>query len=181
MKRRDSSTSAEPPAEPGGVAELYRRYAAWLKRAMSRRFGAEQAEDLVQEAYLRIILAKTDLEIRHPRALLMRVAVNAAIDDRRRVQARGGGKTSALDDHGLEGFALAPAHQAEALLLKQVILALPTDLRDVFVLSRFSGLTYEEIGQLQGISVKTVEWRMSKALAQCGRALSMGNAGSKSP
>ena len=41
---------------------------------------------------------------------------------------------------------------------------LPTKTREVFLLSRKSGLSYKEIAEEQGISVKTVENQMGKAL-----------------
>lgn len=48
--------------------------------------------------------------------------------------------------------------------IDQAIAALPADLRETFLLSRFDELSYKEIAFKQTISVKSVEARMSKAL-----------------
>ena len=170
-----------PPAlaEADGAAgaaidQLYRSHGAWLQGALRRRFGPaviEIAEDLVQETYLRLAPGRLAQTIRSPRALLMRIAGNLALDHlrRRKVDER------ALQQERLGGVrALNPHQSAEplaALELRDAILGLPADLRDVFVLSRFGGLTYEAIADHFGLSVKTVEWRMSKALALCAERL----------
>ncbi|MEI6679367.1 MAG: RNA polymerase sigma-70 factor [Mariniphaga sp.] len=48
--------------------------------------------------------------------------------------------------------------------IDQSIAALPEDLRETFLLSRFDELAYKEIAQKQSISIKTVEARMTKSL-----------------
>jgi RNA polymerase sigma-70 factor (ECF subfamily) len=42
---------------------------------------------------------------------------------------------------------------------------LPDGIRETFVLNRFEGFTYQQIATQENISVKTVEYRISKALA----------------
>jgi RNA polymerase sigma-70 factor (ECF subfamily) len=58
--------------------------------------------------------------------------------------------------------------QVEAVELEEriaeVIAGLPEKCREVFELNRFGGLKYSEIADQLGISVKTVENQMSKAL-----------------
>ncbi|VWX49762.1 sigma factor-like helix-turn-helix DNA-binding protein [Novosphingobium sp. 9U] len=44
---------------------------------------------------------------------------------------------------------------------------MPEPLRDVFVLSRFQRMTNRDIALHLGVSIKTVEARMSKALEHC--------------
>ena len=128
---------------------LFRRYAAWLDGRLRSRLGPDEAADMVQETYLRI--APYDGEsIRHPKAFLLRVALNLVRDDRRR-QAR---RARLLDEQ--------PAAEAEAasqldqILLKQIVLTMPSLYRDIFVLNRFGGMTYPEIARARGISVKGV-------------------------
>ena len=147
---------------PAGLADLYRRYSAWLTARVAHRFGVDQAEDLAQETWLRIAPYQARGEIRHPKALLLRIASNLAIDAGR----RGGGREAVPDDDAADAPA-DPPPQTELLLLKQVVLSLPQPWRDVFVLNRFACLTYDQIGERLGISTKTVEWRMKKALAHC--------------
>jgi RNA polymerase sigma-70 factor, ECF subfamily len=48
--------------------------------------------------------------------------------------------------------------------IRKALLLLPEKCRQVFELSRFEGKKYSEIASLLGISVKTVETQMSKAL-----------------
>lgn len=48
---------------------------------------------------------------------------------------------------------------------------LPQDIRNTFMLSRFEGLSYQQIADRDNISVKTVEYRISKALTSLRKGL----------
>lgn len=56
-------------------------------------------------------------------------------------------------------------------VLKAAILRLPTNLRDVFVLHRFGGLTYDEIGLHLGITPEAVQAALAAALARIARTV----------
>jgi RNA polymerase sigma factor (sigma-70 family) len=148
------------------IEALFRRHSGWLMRALSFRFTPAVAEDLVQEAYLRIAPYQAAGEIRHPKALLLQIATNLANDEFRKARRMAPGGVD-NQDGGPSHFLTAASDQYEAVLLKDVVLSMPQLFRDVFVLSRFQGLSYEEIADRCGVSIKTVEWRMSKALAHC--------------
>jgi RNA polymerase sigma factor (sigma-70 family) len=145
--------------EPSEIDQIYRTHGNWLIAFLRRRFGQDDAEDLAQETYVRAVSARG--QIRNPRAFLARVALNAARDQIRRRKAR----PVLVRDDAVP--ATTQASQAEAIFLKQVIRTLPPKLRQVFILNRFGGLTYEAIAHRCGISVATVERRMTKALEMC--------------
>lgn len=151
------------------LTALVRRHRGWLVAVLRLRFGRDTAEDLAQEAFLRAARLPDPAALRRPRAWLLTVALNAARDQHRRRAVR----PPLTEADGARPLPELPAlpGQDEALLLKQVVLSLPPPLREVFVLSRFGGLTYAEIGRRLGISAKTVEWRMTRALAACAARL----------
>ncbi|MBK6025786.1 RNA polymerase sigma-70 factor (ECF subfamily) [Brevundimonas nasdae] len=149
------------PAPSSSVDELYRRYAAWLRARLGARFGAHAADDLVQEAYLRIRPYQAR-GIRSPKSLLLRIASNLALDGLAREAVR----QKHLNDASA-GSDAAFDSPHETLLLKQIVRSIPEKDREVFLLSRFGGLTHAQIAARLGIAVKTVEWRMARALKHC--------------
>lgn len=145
------------------VRDLYGRYASWLRAVLGARYGAEEAEDLAQDVWLRVVPYSAHVEIRHPPSLLLKIAANLVAD-----RAAAKSRTRCWETHQPECLSgLVWDAQTEELLAKEIILGLPQPLRDVFVLSRFGGLTNSQIAEQLGIRPKTVEWRMTKALAHC--------------
>lgn len=153
----------------GGIEGLYRSHVGWLRRALGHRLGGDTADidDIVQDAYIRVARYSEEDAQRYPRALLLRIALNLAKDQKRQDARMAANDTAALEDIAV------PGDQEYLLALKRTILSLPPDLRHVFLLSRFSAMTNAQIAEHLGVSVKTVEYRMRKALLLCAERLAL--------
>ncbi|MFN3573990.1 MAG: RNA polymerase sigma factor [Phenylobacterium sp.] len=162
-RKRRRSAGASTTTPPLGLEP----FVAWLQRAAQFFKSGPEAQDAVQTALERAL--RSGATIRHPRAYLAQTLRNLAVDEARRVRASGGAAL-ALEEVEDRLPSVAP-DQETTLLLKQVILGLPPLYRDVFILNRFVGLTYEQIAARQGVTPKAIEYRMSRALALCQDAL----------
>lgn len=148
------------------LSDLYHHNGHWLARSLKRRFGDQDGEDLVQETWLRVASTVSLAEIRHPKAFLLRIATNLAWNRRRRRELAQRAEAAAGTNIGR-----IDADQADNVMLAQIVLGLPESVRDVFLLSRIDGLTNAQIADRLGISPKTVEGRMTRALAHCAAQL----------
>lgn len=155
-----------PGEDDGALERLYRRYSVWLGRRLRARLDADAAADVVQETYLRIA-PHAGGDIRHPKAFLLRIAMNLVRDDAR-AQAR---RFRHL--HEEASPRADPAVQVDQVLLAEIIRAMPELYRDVFVLSRFEGMTYPDIARTLDVSVPTVKWRMARAVEYCASRLDL--------
>ncbi|GLK42690.1 hypothetical protein GCM10017612_06070 [Novosphingobium resinovorum] len=124
----------------------------------------------MQDTWLRI--SHTSLsDVEHPRAFLSRVAVNLFRDGRRREHVRSSHLRLVFDSCRDSIDPSAMAEQEGNLELERAILDLPESIRDVFILSRFRSMTNRDIAAQLGISVKTVEWRIGRAIELCAHRL----------
>lgn len=141
-------------------------------RAIASRAGAEDAADLVQEAFLKTVEAGEKAEVRNPVHLLFRIARNNVID---RLRAKG--RTAALFQPGEAPDAPDLTSNPERVLIASERLRramasiqhMPPKRREVFLLHRIEGLSYAEIARRAGVSIKTVEKHMAGAMAQLSR------------
>lgn len=151
------------------IEELFRLHAGWLRGFLTRRLHAQPAdvEDIVQDTYLRAA-RQPAMVIVHPRAFLSQTAINLFRDGKRRSAVRARHHQSVVQSgFAMEAGSSGLLEQEARLELEGLILAMPDLYRDVFALSRFRHMTNAEIAAHLGISVKTVEWRMGKALEFC--------------
>lgn len=154
--------------QASSLAQWFARDAQWLHGLLRRNFrlAPAEADDLVQDTWLRLI-RKPPAEISHPRALLSHIALNLFRDSRRREQRRVDHLHLVATNERHDMVPGALVEQEADYLLERIILDLPQPLRDVFMLSRFGRMTNRDIAEHLGIAVKTVEWRIGKALDLC--------------
>lgn len=112
------------------LSDIYNRYSNWFRARLVRRYGAQDAEDLLQETWVRLAPYQSTREIRHPQALLMRIASNLAADRTARRAHRS--RHAAELNCSSGGWHESPTQTAE-LLAKQLVLSLPVPLRDRIV------------------------------------------------
>lgn len=140
-----------------------------IKAALMRRGrSAHDADDLLQEAWVRMACYERDTPVEQPEAFLMRAALNLSIDAHRMRQSHG--EEVLLEDVVLVDT--APGVEA-ALLAKERVQRLGVCLarlnvktRDIFLAHRLDGQSYTEIARHHGISVNTVERHVAKAALQ---------------
>lgn len=148
-----------------------------LRRYLGRYLGrAEDAEDVAQESFVRVLEAAAKGEIRYPQAYLYRTARNLAFNLRARKfnQMEDSLEDSAapdvMDDSevGPEARVMAQRHFE---LFCRVAASLPPQCRQVLVLRKVYGFSQQEVALRLDISVSTVEKHLAKALARCAQQL----------
>lgn len=150
------------------LANSFRSLSKWLARRLNGLTGrsSSDVDDVVQESFLRFGRYEVDARNRHPKALLLRIAFSVNQDRHRRAKARGEDWYTSLED--ADDRAMAHETDPELLIdLKRAIVGLPSPLRETFLLARFTPMTNDEIARHLGVSTKTVEWRISRAVRCC--------------
>jgi RNA polymerase sigma factor (sigma-70 family) len=135
---------------------------------MRRGQSAHEAEDLMQEAWLRCSRAESVGRIRRPEAFLIRAAINLSIDGYR--ASAKWGEQAMLEEELLVDC----APSVEAVLLARervarlsVCLGRLTDrTRDILLAHRIEGKTYREIAKEYKMTVSGVERHIAKAMLQ---------------
>jgi len=163
------------PADEG-LDALYRREAPGLARYFRRHLRSrDDAADLVQEVFARMLGADADASPRRPAAYLQRIARNLLFDHGRRAASHRADHHLPLAD---AGQIASPPDQGLAIEADDVmrryaraLAELPERTRTAFLLSRGDGLGYAAIGIELGISVPTVQYHVARALAHIGRVL----------
>jgi RNA polymerase sigma-70 factor (ECF subfamily) len=132
-------------------------------------------KDLAQEVLVELWRKRAALDIHTSlRSYLRRAAINRALNylkiQRRTILDDGGNFTDVLDTTAQEMALQEGSEKLEHALFK-AIENLPEKCRVVFTLSRFENYSHKEIADQLGISVKTIENHITKAMKMLREAL----------
>ena len=177
MKLSEAQTSSS------GLSQLLGELRPELLRFLTARLGdAGEAEDLLQELWIRVSRGVAGGPVSNGRAYLYRAAQNLALDrvrERRRRAARDGewadGQRAALPgpepaDARANAEAILLARE-EAGALAAAIAALPEAAGRAFRMHKLEGMPHAEVARVLGITRSGVEKHMAVAMAHLRRTL----------
>ncbi|MGA2217998.1 MAG: RNA polymerase sigma factor [Terracidiphilus sp.] len=156
-------------ADEETLAALVNEYAGTLYRvSFSVLRNAADAEDAVQEAFLRVLKHRDTLhEVRDRRVWLIRIVWNIVLDRKRRAKTRPEtddvaelARVLSCDGLSAEERAAAAQHHAHVLACVE---QLPLKERQVLMLSAFEELNSVEIAEVLGITESSVRSRLFRA------------------
>lgn len=148
-----------------GFEQLFDAYYDELQHLIYFKTSDTQiAEDIVQDAFLKVWEIRSTVRFETARALLYTIAANRFANKYKRQKLKFQLQQTIVEDRTFE----TPEFEMEVKefdqKLQQVLAELNEKSRIVFLMNRMDEMTYSEIAKNLNISVKAVEKRMKKAL-----------------
>ncbi len=149
--------------------EIYRAfYGKVFTFVLSLVRSKANAQDITQNIFMK--LWKNRKNLKHIKSMddyLFILSKNACMDYFRKASRKKEISTDVFDEFLLSRIVSSPEKRIDALSdieeLRHVIESLPSKRRDIFIMSRFDGLSNDEIASILGVSKKTVENQISLA------------------
>lgn len=148
-----------------GFEQLFDAYYDELHHFIYFKSGDTQlAEDIVQDAFLKVWEVRSKVRLESARALLYTMTGNLFANRYKRQKLDFKLQQTLVEDRNFE----TPEFELEIkefdLKLQKVLTELNEKSRTVFLMNRIEKLTYSQIAQNLNLSIKAVEKRMKKAL-----------------
>ncbi|WKD56700.1 ECF RNA polymerase sigma factor SigC [Corynebacterium capitovis DSM 44611] len=134
-------------------------------RLLAHLAGREQADDLTQETYLRVLGALPRFAARSSaRTWLLSLARRAWIDSVRHDMARPRKSVAEYDTvAATQPSPDNPNTWSEMMDARSLLDALPAERREALILTQVLGYTYEEAARISGVRVGTIRSRVARA------------------
>lgn len=153
------------------LKNLFQKHALEIQRVLQKSgHGSDVAEDLTQDAFVRLLASETSQQAENPRAYLHKVAKNLAVDRHRRervvpMDAISEDHYQALPDE-TPGPEKIIADRQQLALLQRRLAALPLPMRRAFELYRLHDLTIAEVALELDLSVSRTWTLIRQAYVQ---------------
>lgn len=165
------------PKSQETIDRLFRSHHRDLITRARRVIGQDDAEDMVQEAYLKMLEGDRGEAVANARGYVSKMTCTLAIDAlrRQRTHARALSENGAWFQAAAREARIAPAIEALGLALEfQAALArLPRCCRQIFFMNRILGFSHSEIAREIGVSLRTVNRKLGQALDHFDRAFEL--------
>ncbi len=143
--------------------------ARWLTR------NDQDAEDVVQDAYLRAVRFFGGFRGGDGRAWLLTIVRNACYTGRQRGRMQEATVAFDEESHEVEDKALGPEdlllQKASRRALVETLEELPVEFREALVLRELEGLSYKEMAEVTQLPIGTVMSRLARARKRLRRRL----------
>jgi RNA polymerase sigma-70 factor (ECF subfamily) len=157
----------DPDRAVAQLPRLYRAARAWTR-------SHEEAEDLVQETYLRVLARPRLIRGEDEVGYLLRALRNTLISQRR-TEGRRPVTAQLVEDAALSTRASDdPVQAIELHQVHEAIAELPDEFRDALVAVDVAGLSYPEAAKALGVPEGTLTSRLFRARDRVARRLSEG-------
>lgn len=164
IKSTKSSTSKKRAQQ---VQALYEKHhQELLNSIMAKGLIKVEAEDVVQEAYIKLLGIEDDKVDSYIKAYLYRIASNLAIDKLRRGSRSPFIEGIDVENQLNERSSLERSQQSKQLFDKitESIKSLPLNCRQAFVLYKVKGASYAEIAQMMQVSESMIRKHVLTAI-----------------
>jgi len=155
-------------------ARLYRRHFSELcDISFYLTRDKEVAKEMVQDTFLVIWEKREDWQPKGSiRSYLFRAVKNRSLDHLKHVKVeRGWQKMQQVETNGSHSGEESISQKELAAAIDKSVDELPEKCRIIFIMNRNQGFTYGEIAEIQGISQKTVETQIGRALKKLRESL----------
>jgi RNA polymerase sigma factor (sigma-70 family) len=166
MANLDAWSRTMPLGDEHGVEELFRtRYLEMVR--LAGLLGADDPEDIAQEAYTRLMRRHLD-EPQAALGYLRAIVINLTRNRHRHLGVVRRRMPAAVDEGSSEQAAIVREDHREVIA---ALAALPARRREAIVLRFWLDLPEREIAAAMGVSVGTVKSHVSRGMAELTRTL----------
>jgi RNA polymerase sigma factor (sigma-70 family) len=168
-----ATRAAEAPSAAHHADELARLFESHnrsLKSFLMARIGNEQeVQEVVQEAYARLLQLDRTSAVSFLRAYLFKTAAHIAVDRARQRQARERIDQALLDHEEMESPSADRSVLAseQIAIVEQALAELPPNYRRAFILRRYHEWSPEQIAGELGVQLRMVRNYISRATVYC--------------